>query len=345
MSRIRTSVAFASCSAVAALLAAFITYFQIPAFAEGSEVCMYKTSDGTIKTAASRDRVPGRYRDSMRCMNNSQERLAAPEEVSLSGNVRSEKINSPLGEIELRWPRSAERLFGRTPLRATADAALTVSKVLSGAAFSSELQRLNLPWKVVFMDENLPEGQIPRQLISNCHPGWMTPPANIYIVAQRVAAGCGSGGSQVNTSVADSQLTEVLVHEFAHAVEFQMLQKNYKMDRMRAEGFATWFEQYAAQFSSLLSRRDLQRRNAQAAAYARSKSPESFQFSGSAEDYSRASMYFSTVEDRFGISGVVSLYERMVTGGDTLFSGIEKEFSWDRERLEKEVDKIIEKQK
>lgn len=323
---------------VTAALAAMLTYFHIPASAADQEFCMYVDKAGVMKTAQSRSAVPQRFKGSMRCVKG-QQYLAAPDEVTLTGNVRSEIINSPLGEVELRWPRSVESVFGRTPLRATADAALTVSKVVSGSAFPVAVQRLDVDWKVVFLDENLPSDQIPQRLISNCHPGWMTPPGNIYIVAQRVAAGCS--GASVSTNVADAQLAEVLVHEFAHAIEYQLLQQA-SHDKLRAEGFATWFTQFSAGFSSLLQQREIKGRNAEAAAYARSSSPQ-FSFRGTAIDYARASMYFSTIEDRFGVAGVVSIYERMNRDSLDLFSAIEREFSWNRERLESEVDKVIQR--
>ena len=325
-----------------AIFASIVTYEQIPAYAQTNEQCIYQAANGMIKVVNSRSDVPQRFRSKMRCRPARQERLAAPDEVTLSGNIRSETINTPLGVAELRWPRSVEGVFGRTPLRATVDSAKTVSRMIRSAAFSSEMQNVNLPWKIVFMDEKLSSKEIPTQLISNCHPGWMTPPANIYIVAQRVAAGCG-GQRSVSTSVADSQLAEVLVHEMAHAVEYHMLSKSPRHNRMRAEGFATWFEQSSAQYSSFINGREMMQRNARAAAYAIQNSPQTFAFSGTAYDYARASMYFSAVEDKFGVRGVTRVYERMVSDKINLFAAIEKEFSWSRERLEQEVLKLVRK--
>ncbi len=275
----------------------------------------------------------------------SNDHLASPEEIKLGGSVRREEMNSPLGTISLRWPRTAETFFGRTPVRAMADAARTVSRVLKLSSFPSEVQNMNIKWNVVFMDENLPEGQIPTHLISNCHPGWMTPPGNIYIVAQRIAAGCG-GGASSKSSVADSDLTEVLIHEMGHAVEALILKsKMYGApdSRLRAEGFATWFETYASQYSSILNQREIKSRTAKLALTSLNSSPKVFNFSGSAYDYARASMYFSTVEQKYGLRGISRLYLKLQTSNNDLLGGINAEFGIKGTELELEVQKVAER--
>jgi hypothetical protein len=270
------------------------------------------------------------------------DRLAAPEDIKLKGNIRREEISTPVGRVELRWPRSVELLFGRNPLHAMTDAARTVNQAIRTSSFPRELQNLNADWQVVFMDENLPETQIPYNLISNCHPGWMTPPANIYIVAQRVAAGC-NGGKARRSSVADADLAKVLIHEMGHAVEFQLLQNEFGRNRMRAEGFATWFEGYAASYSSTVNRNQLKEDELTQAKYAIKKSPGEFAFSGDSLDYARASMYFSAIVDRRGLSGLMDVYKAMVRDHLDFFPAIQKELGWSRAELEKEVTKYTEK--
>lgn len=319
---------------------AFQFLLFLPVFAE--ENCIYITKEGLIKSSNSKAQIPDQYQAIAKCQIMEKGNfLAKPEEIDLGNTTRREEINSPLGQISLRWPRTAESLFGRTPVRAMADAAKTVSKVIRSSSFPTEVQNMNLNWNVVFMDENLPENQIPTNLISNCHPGWMTPPANIYIVAQRVAAGCG--GNAVTPSFADKKLTEVLVHEMGHALEFFMLSANNNLDKMRAEGFATWFEMHASQYSSLMDKRELTQRTAQMAALAIRNSPNIFTFSGSGEDYARAAMYFASIEDRFGLRGIISIYDAMNKQGLDLFQATEHKYSINRNQIEKEAIKFIEK--
>ena len=318
------------------------------------EVCIYQGKSGSFKSAKGRDQIPRKYRERAICKDEKVlkaairargTRLAAPEDIELSGNIRRERLNSSLGPIDLRWPRTAELLFGRTPLRAMADAARTVSRASRTAAFPSKLQGLNIEWKVVFMDADLPSTQIPAQLRNNCHPGWMTPPANIYIVAQRIAGNCGNDKT-IKTTIADAQLTETLVHEIAHALEYHLLEKNPpSFNRMRSEGFATWFETFAAQYSSTLNRRRLQKRDARWALQAIKRSPNSFSFGGSAYDYARASMIFAALEDRFGVAGVMSIYERMNEDRLELLPAIQKEYVWNSSKVAKESKKIAEKLK
>lgn len=319
----------------------FISIF--PCTTHADEVCQY-VDKGTIKAVAGKSSVPPQFRSSAQCREVDLKKLrnnamAKPEDINLKGNIRHEDMSSELGRINLRWPRAVESLFGRTPLRAMTEAASAVNRAIHQGGFPSHVQSLNENWDVVFMDEKLPEGQIPYSLVSNCHPGWMTPPANVYIVAQRVAAGCG--GSSVSTSVADGQLARVLIHELGHAVEFHLLKGKQWNDRMRSEGFATWWEGYASQYSSLVNSRSVKTEMAGLAKQALSQSPNSFQFSGSAYDYARASLYFRAIEDQRGISGLMDVYKTMVDDNIAFFPAIEKSVGWNRERLEKEAAREV----
>ena len=324
------------------LVRLFLILIVSISFAKAEEVCMYIDKGGVIKTVNNKTKVPSEYRSIAQCKDiDKGNYLAKPEEIDLGKSIRREEINSPVGKITLRWSRSLEGLFGRTPVRAMVESAKTVSHVIRSSAFPSSIQNMNLNWNVVFIDDNLPDNQIPTQLITNCHPGWMTPPANIYIVAQRIAAGCG--GERSTQSDADRMLTEVLVHEMGHALEFYMLPQNNPSDRMRAEGFATWFEIYASQFSSLMNQREITKRTALSAAYAIKSSPQSFSFSGSGADYARASMYFSAIESRLGLRGIISLYEQINNGSASIFEASSKKLGINQEQLDKEVLKFIEK--
>lgn len=303
-----------------------------------NELCVYADPSGSIKQVNSREDVPAQYRSSARCFSKSESPyLARPQEIELNGNTRRETMNSPVGRINLRWPRKVETLFGRTPMRAMTDAAQTVGKALRRGSVPSSIQNVNLEWQVVFLDAELPETQIPSYLISNCHPGWMTPPANVYIVGQRVAGGCG--GPKVSTGVADAQLTEVLVHEMGHAIEYALLAgKSNPDERMRKEGFATWFESYAADSSSFLSRSELLQRMKAETKRSYETNPGFF-FQGSSEDYSRAAAHFAAVEARRGVSGVFEIY-RSVEKGQLLAPAIQQAIGWNQETLEQEIQKF-----
>jgi hypothetical protein len=304
-----------------------------------NEACIYQSSDGTIKQVNSLTAVPEELRHFARCFQNKENPyLAKPQEIQLSGNIRRELLNSSVGPIHLRWPRKIEGLFGRTPLRAMTDASQTVSKALKRSSVPGVLQKLNLDWQVIFLDADLPETQIPAYLISNCHPGWMTPPANIYIVGQRVAGGCGGLGT--TAGVADSKLTEVLVHEMGHAVEYALLEgMENPPERMRKEGFATWFESYAADFSSLMNRREIDLKLKEAAKSSIRSNP-SFNFQGSGEDYARAAIYFRVVEHKRGVQRVFELYD-IVGKGRPLIPAILESLNWNEQMLDKELRRYL----
>ncbi len=300
--------------------------------------CTYLDEQGHIKQVSSPKEVPARFIHRAKCEALS---LAAPEDIKLEGSLRREVINSELGPIDIRWPRKVEMLFGRNPLKATVEAARTVSRTLKRASFPPEIQRLNVPWKIVFMDANLPQEQIPTNLITNCHPGWMTPPSNIYIVAQRVAQGCHNQSK--GASVADSTLAQVLVHEMGHAVEYHILKQQFGKSRMRAEGFAVWFTRFAASSSSMLNKRKIQKDEYERAIQHKRLYPNSFTFDGSSFAYARASMYQEAIVNRYGVSGLMKVYNKMKSKNLPFINAIKATYNWTPQTLEKEVNKILKK--
>lgn len=328
-------------SALRVIVVSFFLSLINPLFCTAQELCVYITADGKMKQVNGMGAVPAQFQDTAKCFGSQpkQEFLADPQDVKLSGTVRRELMASSVGRIELRWPRKVELLFGRTPQRAMADAATTASRALKASSFPVDLQKLSLDWSVIFMDEDLPEEQIPTSLISNCHPAWMTAPANIYVVAQRVAAGCG-GQRNPGTTVADSELAHVLLHEMGHVIEYQLLKEMQGGDRMRAEGFASWFEQYASEYSSVVKKGSVKDSYYAMARAAFSRS-DSIQFQGSAEDYAQASMFFAAIVEKKGVGGLMDVYKVMYEDRITFFEAVKKRLLWDEKRLLQEVKKLL----
>ena len=326
-----------------ASVVAIVILCPLLVLAETREICTYQTSSGQVKHVDTLSRVPVTYRATTICQPVvTGQYLAAPDEVELGASKRKTSLSSALGRIELTWPREVERLFGRSPERAVIDAAYSVSRALKSAAFPPRVRIFDREWKIVFMDEKLPETQIPQGLVSSCHPAWMTPPTNVYVVAQRVAEGCGGSDRAVEKSVADAQLAQVLIHEMGHAVEAMLLEDKFGGDRMRAEGFASWFEQYAADFSGVIPRGTVSAYYRKLAAQNLSQYPGDFVFDGSAASYARASMIFAAVVDRRGVGGLMDLYDALRVPGADLTSAMQQGIGWNQKRLEQEVRRLLE---
>ena len=305
------------------------------------EQCQYTAADGRIVAGVKRESIPEGYRRSARCFQ--VEHLAAPKEVELDGNIRRERAVTALGVMAVRWPRSVERLFGRTPMRALSEAGNVVRRALANTSFPSEVRQLSRDWDVVFLDETIPETQIPFHLISNCHPAWMTPPANLYIVGQRVVAGCGEDAEEEGAGVSDAKLLQILLHEIGHVIEAELLAKSFGNDRGRAEGFATWFEGYAANFTSLVSRGAVR---AQHEKWARQGLKSGLRlsgpFQGSPLDYALWSMPFRFVEQKRGIGGIANLYQRLAKAPQPLLPTVAAELGLSAVQAEKGIVEFVE---
>lgn len=319
------------------LLLLFIIF---PVASTAQEICAYTPLGGKETIVDSKEKVPLQYRKLMKCGYN--QKLAKPQDIVLDGNIRKESISTSIGRMEVRWPRKVELLFGRTPQRALAESASAVSKALKRGGFPSTIENLKVNWNVIFMDEDLPEAQIPFSLVSNCHPGWFTAPGNIYIVAQRVAAGCG--GAQREKSVADSDLTLVLLHELGHGVENALLEGKGDRERMQAEGFATWFESYAASFSPIVDRK---KREYERVIWAKQVLIKNdLNFKGSAEDYAAASYLFTAIANRGGIPNIMRIYSHIRETNHSFIQSVEEVLSWNKSKLMKEaLDSVIKDEK
>jgi len=230
--------------------------------------------------------------------------LRSPLAYSLGVTERRSEVKTDIGVFTFKWSRASESFFGRNPERALADAAQTVRKALIQSNFTPALKVFSQPWEIVMLDETTAQRELKGSLATNCHPGWMVPPNNIYVVAERAAQYCG--GREVPAALADRRLAQILIHEIGHALEFKLLGEQQNFDRMRAEGFAAWFEQYASEFSGSIPRGSVRLE------YRKLLSPQVFapdwRFSGSASDYARAALFFELLEKKRGVAGVMQLY-------------------------------------
>ncbi|MDD2944002.1 MAG: hypothetical protein PHC51_13680 [bacterium] len=330
--------------ATSALIAALcaITIGPTIAFSDDN-LCVYRNDQGVTVQVNGQDKIPSRFKNNSHCFTGQNTNyLASPDNVSLEGSTGRRVLNTSLGKMELRWSRSVQSLFRRSPEKALSDAATAAAKALRSNGFPSQLaeKARTLPWKIVFMDDTAPASEIPQNLISNCHPAWMTAPANLYIVSQRVAAGCESNRQKKAQGVSDSELAHILIHEMGHVIEYLMIGNLQSAEKMRAEGFASWFEQFASDYSSSVKDGSVKDYYMNLAKESFRSSPSGFNFQGSAYDYARASTYFHAVVRRGGIRSLIEVYDTIAKDKSSLATAISKVMRWDKQRLEEEAKKV-----
>ncbi len=298
------------------------------AHADGS--CVYLDESGAIVSVKSAAAAPARYRKAVYCNSGQNATIASPEEVKLQGPAGRASFVTDLGPMEVRWPRSVEQCFGRSPARAAADAAAAVNRALKSARFSTEVKYTRQEWSLVFTDRATAIREFPTSLTLGGHPGFMIPPSQIYIISDFISPDCAPGG------VADAVLTQVLLHEMGHVVEYVLLAGGQMDgDRQRAEGFASWFEQYSADFASIIPRGSV--KGFYRGLAAQGLASPSKEFTGTAQDYAVAALAFQAIVDRKGVHGLMKVYSEMVAQGIPLMAAVEREFGWDNSTFEREM--------
>jgi hypothetical protein len=262
---------------------------------------------------------------------NSQGRPLSPDEVEIGNNLRQMKLATSFGDVHMRWSRSVEKYLGKSPDR-TAQAAWTAAgRAISQNSFPKELLSKTYNWDLVFMDQVPSNVDIGQGL---CHPAWMMPPANIFVASERVATNC-SGTLQSPADISRS-LTETLIHELGHAVEFRLAKNGFgKIQRWHGEGFATWFETIAGQYvvgSGKFSSRSEMRTKAK---YAFSTSPgwNSRMFRGDGDDYARSYAVIAMIAEEKGIYGLVAVYQAMSENNLSFLEATQKKHGWDENKV------------
>lgn len=313
-----------------------------------AQSCVF--SDGkTYRTAPNLESVPAAYRASAQC---SRPKLSVdqykgalkaqgmkaptPEDVRLDGNLRRTTIHTSLGDVHIRWPRSVEDYFGKTPERAVQQAWRAAARALAQNSFPTRLRTVQYDWNIVFMD-NVPAGQ--DISMGGCHPAWMRPPADIFVAGRRLASQCGPTPMPVGR--ASQQLAETLLHELGHAVEFQFMGDAFLLkQRWHNEGFATWFETLGSgylQGASNVTRSKMRTRAA--SAFHPGWSPRIFR--GSSEDYARSYAMVAALVDKGSILRLADTYKRMERDQVPLLQAVQREFGWNERQWVEQTAKML----
>lgn len=303
----------------------------VDAYAQSS--CVYANERGDIISAPTLKEVPNRFREKAACRNQQPMEIPSVDDVSLKGGERSSSFSTPIGKMEVRWPRKVEACFSRSPSRAITEAATAVNRAIRSARFDTEMRSRGGAWSLIFIDQANAVSQFPMELSLGGHPGFMVPPNQIYIVVDFISPSCTPNQD------ADARLLQVLLHEMGHVLEYTIAgERGFASDRKRAEGFAAWFESYSAEYATGIPKGAVAK--GYRAGVSRTDSIGVSHFTGSAEDYSVAFIEFEAIVARRGVSGLMSIYKRMESESCSFYEALKREFGWDRKALLREVRKL-----
>lgn len=321
-----------------ALLFQIFIFYPLSVFAS-DDICLFRDTGGQWHLVEGQRQVPLKQRKEADCRPRDKLlAMADPGDIDLQGPRREHKFLSRFGQVHVRWPRSVESHFSKSPLRVVTSSFKTVEKVLQQNSFSHHVQRLNTYWEIVFLNRELSRGQLPVMMVSSCHPAWMVPPAKIYIVAPRVAEGCR--GNRLSPAKADERLDEVVLHEIGHVLEYVMLKGDQARDRRRSEGFATWFELFAASYSPDLNAREIAARYDSILSRSESFDPFTFPFYGTEADYIRASSIFQALVDKRGVQALSTIYSEMTGKKISFKESLQSVTGWSDSSIRKEMQLV-----
>lgn len=302
----------------------------LPSVTLAADACVYVTEKSEIVSAKSLSDVPSQYRSKAVCNDNAPQEIPKTEDVRLKGLYRTASFSTDIGKMEVRWLRESERCFSKSPSRIVSDAASAVNRALKNARFASEVRNRRADWSLILVDKASAVSQFPMALSLGGHPGFMVPPDQIYIVVDYLVPQCEPSAEN------DGRLLQVLLHEMGHVIDFALMNGvTTGGDRKRTEGFASWFEGYAAKNVSEIPQGSVTDRYHELAGSGASVGALDFQ--GSGQDYGTASMEFETIVNRKGVAGLMILYATMRDDRCTLYEAMQKRFGWDLNDLRREV--------
>jgi hypothetical protein len=309
-------------------------YVAHPPGVMAESVCVYMTDSGQLEAVKNLQTLPRALRERVVCRDKAPGEIAAPEELRVGRDVRTADFATELGPMRVKWSRSVEACFGRSPSRAVSEAAQAVNRALKNGRFASEAKFARREWSLGFIDRAAAFSQFPVALTVGGHPGFMMPPNRIYIITDFVSQNCE------NTANADVMLTQVLLHEMGHVIEYLLLGESSTLhDRQQAEGFASWFEQYSADFTSVIPHGKVK---SEYAALTKGWSPGRSvrDFSGSSHDYAVAALQFQAIVDRKGIAGLMKVYQYQRDSQVSFDSAVEQGIGWNRAMLERQMAEL-----
>jgi hypothetical protein len=300
----------------------------------GESSCLYIDAQGVISQARSIANVPSEFRARAVCKDIAPDEIAVPTDLKLGNDSRSATFGTELGPVTMRWTRAVERCFTSTPSRAVGEAIKAVNRTLKSGRFTADIKRARREWSLAFTDKATAFAQFPVALTIGRHPGFMIPPSQIYIITDFIAPDCAA------SKVADELLAQVLLHEMGHVIEYLLLGESQTLhDRERSEGFATWFEQYASDYSSVIPKESVKRYYGELARESLGFGSGAFQ--GTPQDYARAALPFQAVVKKKGLATLMDVYKRIRDERLPWTEAIMRATGWSRATLERETRAVV----
>ncbi len=315
------------------LLASCVCFICIAPIA-AEESCVYVNQSGELVPVSNPNLVPAASRGRMVCKDKRIDEVVAPEELDVGRDSRTAEFSTEIGSIKVRWSRSIERCFATSPARAVGDSARAVNRALKSGRFSANAKEGRRDWTLAFIDKVAAISQFPLALTVGQHPGFMIPPNRIYLVTDYISPTCEGG------EIADDVLTQVLLHEMGHVVEYILLgERQAPLDRERSEGFAVWFEQYSADFANSLPKGQVRAYYASLARLAET----SAKFSSNPAGYANAGVRFQTIVERKGIAGLMNVYSVIREQQVPFEVAVERALSWNKNSFQKQIQQFRER--
>lgn len=255
---------------------------------------------------------------------------------------RKRTVQSSLGSVNIVWSSQVEQRLKKSPKDIVKQTFGHVAQVLNSNPFLLERLAGKPMWNVVLLSRVPKVASSGMLSASRCHSAWTGPPANIVVALDRLALGCSNFRRVVSPLNLSHGLQEVLIHEIGHVLEFQLMGKAFgRRQRWHSEGFATWFEELAAGVvqsdSTQLS--VLRRRKKAREAYR--SDWKGYLFRGTAADYFRSYAVIAALADSRSVAGLMAVYDRMDRENLTFGSAVEREFSWNEDRLSVETARFL----
>ncbi len=289
------------------------------------------------KTSRAKGRPTPLFRTTVALGSEHEAKALNPEEVPLKGPVREFDMATPLGRLQVRWEVALVGLLGKRPSELAKEAWRAATRTVAKIGFPVGTRGADYQWSLVFMDQKTTEEVSPWSE-GGCHPGWIRPPASIYISVGLLASQCGNG-KPISGVKLQNEVLKTLYHEVGHALEYQLLgEQLFGRERYHSEGFAEWFK---FRVLERLGKRNDANGELVTAMRSFSDSWKPSDFSGSAEDYSRAFAYIRAIADVRGDRQLFKIYKSMREQEISFEAALKQVTYWSLKRWRREVKKSL----